>query len=182
MGAKAKQLDLRNIIANYSYFPKQGILFRDVNPVFRSNDALNYITEEFYRRYYDAKIDAVAGIESRGFVIATALAMKFGTGIIMVRKVGKLPGKTLKKSYDIEYGSAVMEIQHDALEKCKNILIADDLIATGGTAVAAAQLIEEAGGKVSGFAFVIELTDLKGVDRLRKLGHKVESLVTFHGE
>jgi adenine phosphoribosyltransferase len=182
VGAKAKQLDLRNIIANYSDFPKQGILFRDVNPVFRSNDALNYITEEFYRRYHGAKIDAVAGIESRGFVIATALAMKFGTGIIMVRKVGKLPGKTLKKSYDIEYGSAVMEIQYDALEKCKNILIADDLIATGGTAVAAAQLIEEAGGKVSGFAFVIELTDLKGVDRLRKLGHKVESLVTFHGE
>ena len=182
MGAKAKQLDLRSIIANYPDFPKQGILFRDVNPVFRNKDALNYIADEFYRRYSDAKIDAVAGIESRGFVIATALAIKFGTGVIMVRKVGKLPGKTLKKSYDIEYGSAVMEIQQNALGKCKDILIADDLIATGGTAVAAAQLIEEAGGKVSGFAFVIELSDLKGGDRLRKLGHRVESLVTFHGE
>lgn len=182
MGVKAKQLDLREIIANYPDFPRPGILFRDINPVFRNNDALNYIADGFYRSYGKFKIDAIAGIESRGFVIATALAMKFGTGMIMVRKAGKLPGKTLKKSYDIEYGSAVMELQSDALGKCKNILIADDLIATGGTAVAAAQLIEEVGGKVAGFAFVIELTDLKGVMRLRKLGYKVQSLVTLHGE
>ena len=182
MGVKAKQLDLHEIIANYPDFPRPGILFRDINPVFRNNDALNYIADEFYRSYGKSKIDAIAGIESRGFVIATALAMKFGTGMIMVRKAGKLPGKTLKKSYDIEYGSAVMELQSDALGKCKNILIADDLIATGGTAVAAAQLIEEVGGKVAGFAFVIELTDLKGVGRLRKLGYKVQSLVTLHEE
>ncbi len=182
MGVKAKQLDLREIITNYPDFPRPGILFRDINPVFRNNDALNYIADGFYRSYGKSKIDAIAGIESRGFVIATALAMKFGTGMIMVRKAGKLPGKTLKKSYDIEYGSAVMELQSDALGKCKNILIADDLIATGGTAVAAAQLIEEVGGKVAGFAFVIELTGLKGVMRLRKLGYKVQSLVTLQGE
>lgn len=182
VGAKAKQFDLCDIIANYPDFPKQGILFRDINPVFRNNEALNYITNEFHRRYSKSKIDAVAGIESRGFVIATALALKFGTGMIMVRKAGKLPGRTLKKSYDIEYGNAVMEIQQDALGKCKNILIADDLIATGGTAVAAANLIEEIGGKVAGFAFVMELKDLKGVDRLRKLGYNVHSLVTFDGE
>jgi adenine phosphoribosyltransferase len=100
----------------------------------------------------------------------------------MIRKAGKLPGKTLKKSYDIEYGSAVMEMQNHAVAKGQNILIADDLIATGGTAVAASQLVEEMGAKVSGFAFVIELTDLKGVDRLRKMGYKVQSLVTFNGE
>jgi adenine phosphoribosyltransferase len=182
VGVKAKQLDLREIIANYPDFPRPGILFRDINPVFRNNDALNYIADEFYRSYGKSQIDAIAGIESRGFVIATALAMKFGTGMIMVRKAGKLPGKTLKKTYDIEYGSAVMELQSDALGKCKNILIADDLIATGGTAVAAAQLIEEVGGKVAGFAFVIELTDLKGVRRLRKLGYKVQSLVTLYEE
>jgi len=179
---KAKQIDLRDIIGNYPDFPKAGILFRDINPVFRRNDALNYIADEFYRRYSKAKVDAVAGIESRGFVVATALAMKFGTGMIMIRKAGKLPGKTLKKSYDIEYGSAVMEMQNHTVAKGQNILIADDLIATGGTAVAASQLVEEMGGKVSGFAFVIELTDLKGADRLRKMGYKVQSLVTFNGE
>jgi adenine phosphoribosyltransferase len=124
----------------------------------------------------------VAGIESRGFIVATALALRFGRGIVMVRKAGKLPGRTVKKSYDIEYGSAVMELQQDAIDKGNSILIADDLIATGGTAVAAAQMIKELGGKVAGFAFIIELSDLKGADRLRKMGYNVVSLVSFHGE
>jgi adenine phosphoribosyltransferase len=100
----------------------------------------------------------------------------------MIRKAGKLPGRTVKKSYDIEYGTAIMELQQDAIDKGDSILIADDLIATGGTAVAAAQMIEELGGKVAGFAFIIELSDLKGADRLRKMGYNVESLVTFRGE
>jgi len=182
VGAKAKQFDLRDIVANYPDFPKPGILFRDINPVFKRNDALNHMADEFYRTFGKAKVDAVAGIESRGFIIATALALKFGKGVVMVRKAGKLPGKTLKKSYDIEYGSAIMELQQTAIKKGENILIADDLIATGGTAVAAAQLIEEIGGKVSGFAFIIELADLHGADRLRKMGYKVQSLVTYHGE
>ncbi len=182
MGAKAKQVNLREIIANYPDFPKQGILFRDINPVFKRNDALNYITDEFYRIYSKAKVDMVAGIESRGFIIATALALRFGKGIVMIRKAGKLPGRTVKKSYDIEYGTAIMELQQDAIDKGDSILIADDLIATGGTAVAAAQMIEELGGKVAGFAFIIELSDLKGADRLRKMGYNVESLVTFRGE
>ncbi len=174
-----KQIDLRQVIGNYPDFPKAGILFRDVNPVFRSSDALGYIADEFHHRFGKAKVEAVAGIESRGFVVATALAIRFGTGMIMIRKAGKLPGKTLKKSYDIEYGSAVMELQHDAIRKGQNVLVADDLIATGGTAVAASQLIEQVGGRVSGFAFVIELGGLKGAERLRKLGYKVQSLVVY---
>jgi adenine phosphoribosyltransferase len=182
VGAKAKQFDLRDIVASYPDFPKPGILFRDINPVFKRNDALNYIADEFYRVYGKTRVDAVAGIESRGFVIATALALKFGKGVVMIRKAGKLPGKTLKKSYDIEYGSATMELQENAIKKGENVLIADDLIATGGTAVAAAQLVEEVGGKVAGFAFIIELSDLHGADRLRKMGYKVQSLVTYHGE
>ncbi len=181
MGAKAKQVNLRDIITNYPDFPKQGILFRDINPVFKRNDALNYIADEFYRIYNRSKVDMVAGIESRGFIIATALALRFGRGIVMIRKAGKLPGMTVKKSYDIEYGAAIMEIQQDAIKKGDSILIADDLIATGGTAEAAAQMIKELGGKVAGFAFIIELSDLKGGDRLRKMGYNVESLVTFHG-
>jgi adenine phosphoribosyltransferase len=182
VGAKAKQVNRRDIIANYPDFPKQGILFRDINPVFKRNDALNYISDEFYRIYSKARVDMVAGIESRGFIVATALALRFGRGIVMVRKAGKLPGRTVKKSYDIEYGSAVMELQQDAIDKGNSILIADDLIATGGTAVAAAQMIKELGGKVAGFAFIIELSDLKGADRLRKMGYNVVSLVSFHGE
>jgi adenine phosphoribosyltransferase len=182
MGAKAKQVNLREIIANYPDFPKQGILFRDINPVFKRNDALNYIAEEFYHTYSRAKVDMVAGIESRGFIIATALALRFGRGIVMIRKAGKLPGRTIKKSYDIEYGTAIMELQQDAIDKGNSILIADDLIATGGTAIAAAQMIKELGGKVAGFAFIIELSDLRGADRLRKMGYNVESLVTFHGK
>jgi adenine phosphoribosyltransferase len=180
--AKAKQVNLRDIIANYPDFPKQGILFRDINPVFKRNDALNYIADEFYRIYNKSKVDMVAGIESRGFIIATALALRFGSGILMIRKAGKLPGRTLKKSYDIEYGTAIMEIQQDAIDKGNNILIADDLIATGGTAEAAAQMIKELGGNIAGFAFIIELSDLKGADRLRRMGYNVESLVTFHGD
>jgi adenine phosphoribosyltransferase len=180
--AKSKQVNLREIIANYPDFPKEGILFRDINPVFKRNDALNYIVDEFYRIYSKAKVDLVAGIESRGFIIATALALRLGKGIVMIRKAGKLPGRTVKKSYDIEYGTAIMELQQDAIDKGDSILIADDLIATGGTAVAAAQMIEELGGKVAGFAFIIELSDLKGADRLRKMGYNVESLVTFRGE
>ncbi|TLY03672.1 MAG: adenine phosphoribosyltransferase [Thaumarchaeota archaeon] len=182
MGTKAKQLDLRDIVTSYPDFPKPGILFRDINPVFKRNDALNHITDEFYRRYGRARVDVVAGIESRGFIIATALALKFGKGVVMVRKAGKLPGKTLKRSYDIEYGSATMELQQNAISKGENVLIADDLIATGGTAAAAAQLVEELGGKVAGFAFIIELSDMRGADRLRKMGYKVQSLVTYHGE
>ncbi len=182
MGTKAKQVNLRDIIANFPDFPKQGILFRDINPVLKRNDALNYIADEFHRIYSKTKVDRVAGIESRGFIIATALALRFGKGIVMIRKAGKLPGRTVKKSYDIEYGTAIMELQQDAIDKGSSILIADDLIATGGTAIAAAHMIKELGGKVAGFAFIIELSDLKGADRLRKMGHNVESLVTFHGE
>ncbi|HEU0144865.1 MAG TPA: adenine phosphoribosyltransferase [Nitrososphaera sp.] len=182
MRAKSKQVNLREIIANYPDFPKEGILFRDINPVFKRNDALNYIADEFYRIYSKSKVDLVAGIESRGFIIATALALRFGKGIVMIRKAGKLPGRTIKKSYDIEYGTAIMELQQDAIDKGDSILIADDLIATGGTAVAAAQMIKELGGKVAGFAFIIELSDLEGADRLRKMGYNVESLVTFSGE
>jgi adenine phosphoribosyltransferase len=177
---QSKQLDLQEIIANYPDFPKRGILFRDINPVFRRNDALNYITDELYRAFSNSKVDAIAGIESRGFVPATALALKFGKGMIMIRKAGKLPGKTRKKEYDIEYGSAVMELQDDAIQSGQHVLIADDLIATGGTAMAAAKLVEESGGKVTGFAFIIELAGLNGAERLRKMGYNIHSLVVYH--
>lgn len=177
---KAKvKVNLDRIITKHPDFPKPGILFRDINPVFRNHGALKFIAAQFSRKFAKSRFDAVAGIESRGFVVATALAMKAGTGVVMIRKAGKLPGTTIKKSYDIEYGSATMELQDGAVKKGQKVLIADDLIATGGTAVAAAQLVEELGGKVVGFAFVIELAGLKGADRLREMGYRVESLVVY---
>jgi adenine phosphoribosyltransferase len=173
------KIDLRKLVQEYQNFPKQGILFRDINPVYRDNDALNQISNEFYSRFRGLQLDYVGGIESRGFVIATVLALKFGKGMIMIRKTGKLPGQTIKKSYDIEYGRSEMELQQNAVKSGQNILIADDLIATGGSAIAAASLIEELGGRVAGFAFVIELASMDGADKLRKMGYKVHSLVTY---
>lgn len=172
-------MNLDRIITKHPDFPKPGILFRDINPVFRNAGALKYLADAFSRAFPKSKFDSVAGIESRGFVVATALAMKAGKGVIMIRKAGKLPGNTVKKSYDIEYGNATMEIQDGAVKKGSRVLIADDLIATGGTAVAAAQLVEELGGKVAGFAFVIELAGLRGAERLRAMGYNVESLVVY---
>lgn len=174
------KLDLDRMLTKYPDFPKPGILFRDINPVFRNAKALKFIASEFSRKFAKSRFDAVAGIESRGFVVAAALAMKAGKGMIMIRKEGKLPGDTVKKAYDIEYGNATMELQSGAVKKGQKVLIADDLIATGGTAVAAAQLIEELGGKVAGFAFVIELASLKGAERLREMGYKVETLVKYN--
>ena len=170
MSMTANRIDLHKLIHNCPDFPRQGIMFRDINPVFRNNEALNYISDEFYCRFRKFKIDYIGGIESRGFVIATALALKFGKGMIMIRKAGKLPGQTIKKSYDIEYGSAAMEIQKDALNHDQRILIADDLIATGGTAIAAARLVEELGGKVAGFAIVIELGSTQWSEQVEKDG------------
>lgn len=173
----ASKVNLDRIITKHPDFPKPGILFRDINPVFRNPGALKFIAGEFSKKFKG--FDSVAGIESRGFVVATALAVKANKGVVMIRKAGKLPGDTIKKSYDIEYGSATMELQSGAIKKGQKVLIADDLIATGGTAVAAAQLVEELGGRVAGFAFVIELAGLRGADRLREMGYKVHSLVAY---
>jgi adenine phosphoribosyltransferase len=172
-------IDLSALISNCPDFPRKGIMFRDINPLFRTDHALHYLSNELHRRFNNIPVDSIAGIESRGFVIATALAIIFGKGLIMIRKAGKLPGNTIKESYDIEYGSAVMELQRDAVKPRQNVLIADDLIATGGSAIAAARLIEELGGNVTGFAFVMELTHLNGGNKLRTLGYKVQSLVVY---
>lgn len=172
-------VDLFSLISNCPDFPRKGIIFRDINPLLRTDHALHYISNELYHRFNKVTFESIAGIESRGFVIATALALKFDKGLIMIRKAGKLPGHTLKESYDIEYGSAVMEIQKDAIKPRQNVLIADDLIATGGSAVAAARLVEKLGGTVTGFAFVIELDNLDGANKLRSLGYNVQSLVVY---
>ncbi|MEM2759985.1 MAG: adenine phosphoribosyltransferase [Nitrososphaerales archaeon] len=170
-------MNLESVIRSYQDFPKKGVLFRDISPILRDPKVMQYVVDQFYEYYKNKKIDLVAGIESRGFIFACALGLKFNKGMVIIRKQGKLPGKTLNLPYNIEYGNAVMEIQCDAINKGENVLIADDLIATGGTAKASAELIERLGGNVSGFAFVIELAGLKGRALLQ--GYDVYSLVKY---
>ena len=170
-------MELRNKISEYKDFPKKGILFRDFNPILKDPSALEYVVDEFSKKFHPNDIDVFAGIESRGFILACALAQKYNKGMILLRKAGKLPGKTVKVSYSIEYGKAEMEIQKTALEKNERVLICDDLLATGGTAKAAAKLIEKLHCKVIGFAFIIELTDLKGIQKIKD--YRTESLVQY---
>lgn len=172
-------LDLKRLIRDFPDFPKEGIIFRDINPLISDGNALNYISEEFYRRFITKRPAVIAGIESRGFIIATCIAMKFGLGVIMIRKAGKLPGKTSRQSYQIEYGTAEMEIQQGSITPGQNVIIADDLIATGGTALAAARLLHGEGANISGFAILIELNDLKGGASLRDLGYNIQSLIVY---
>ncbi len=170
---------IQSLIKNYPDFPKQGILFRDLTPVFRDSQSLILLGEYFYEKCKTTHIDYVAGIEARGFMLSTILGLKFNRGVVMIRKAGKLPGNTLKQAYDIEYGNAVMEVQSEAIKKNQDVLIADDLLATGGTAIAAAKLVEELGGNVVGFVFIIELSSLGGGKLLQEKGYSVNSMVIY---
>ncbi|MBI3254120.1 MAG: adenine phosphoribosyltransferase [Nitrosopumilales archaeon] len=170
-------MNLRDKIDEYPDFPKKGIFFRDISPILKDPSALSYVIDEFSRCFHPNDVDVLAGIESRGFPLACALAIKYNKGMIMIRKQGKLPGQTKKLSYSIEYGKAIMEIQKRAIKKGQRVLICDDLLATGGTAKTAANLIEKIGGKVAGFAFLIELTNLNGIKKISS--YKCESLVKY---
>ncbi len=170
-------MNLREKIAEYPNFPKKGILFRDFSPILKDPAAFSLIVDEFSKHFHPKEIDLFAGIESRGFILASVLASRYNKGMIMIRKVGKLPGKIVKLSYTIEYGKDTIEIQKDIIKKGQRILICDDLLATGGTAKASAKLIEKVGGKISGFAFIIELTELNGMKGISK--YDCKSLVKY---
>ena len=177
---ESENINLLSLIRDCPNFPKPGIMFRDVSPVYSSYKALNYVADQFENILRDNTFDTVVGIESRGFVVATLLALRFKKGLTMVRKAGKLPRDTIKKAYDIEYGSAIMEIQRDALSEGQTVLVVDDLIATGGTARAAVELVIEAGGKIAALAILVELANLLGASKLRDIGYTVHSLVVYH--
>jgi adenine phosphoribosyltransferase len=170
-------MNLKRIIAEYPNFPKKGILFRDFSPILNDPAAMSFVAEEFSKRFHPGDVDVFAGIESRGFITASILAQKYNKGMVMLRKAGKLPGKTVKISYTIEYGKAVLEIQKNVLKKDERVVICDDLLATGGTANAAAKLVEKMGAKVTGFTFIIELTELNGNKKLSN--YKTVSLVQY---
>ena len=170
-------MELKERISEYPNFPKKGILFRDFSPMLKDPSAMSVVVEEFEKQYHVKDIDVFVGIESRGFILASILAQKYDKGMVLLRKAGKLPGKTVKTSYTIEYGKAVLEIQKTALNKGERVVICDDLLATGGTAKAAAKLVEKMEGKVTGFAFIIELTELGGVKKINE--YKTVSLVQY---
>ncbi|MDX1441069.1 MAG: adenine phosphoribosyltransferase [Nitrosopumilaceae archaeon] len=170
-------MNLKEKISEYPDFPKKGILFRDFSPILKDPSALSYIAEEFTKFFHPKDVDLFAGIESRGFLLAGILASHYKKGMVMIRKAGKLPGKTTKLSYTIEYGKDTIEIQKDLIKKGQKIIICDDLLATGGTAKASGKLIEKIGGKITGFAFIIELTELDGMKGISK--YKCKSLVKY---
>jgi len=161
-------------------FPKPGIMFRDITTLLLDPEGMKKTIEILYNRYKDKNIDAVAGIEARGFIIAGILADKLGVGLIPIRKPGKLPFETISQEYDLEYGTDKVEIHKDAINLGQNILLVDDLIATGGTAEASAILIEKLGGRIHEIGFIIELKDLKGRNKLAKW--PVYSILDFEGE
>lgn len=171
---------IRGKIRTIPNFPKQGIMFRDITTLLKDNQAMEKVIKIFVDRYKDKKIDIIAGIESRGFIFGAALADKINVGFIPIRKPGKLPYEKIREEYALEYGKDAVEVHKDAVKPGDNILLVDDLLATGGTMQAAGKLIEKLGGKIEECCFLIELPDLKGREKLRKWN--VFSIVKFEGK
>jgi len=162
-----EEFDLRKAVREIPDFPKKGILFYDITTLLKDAKAFQRTIDILGNRYIDKDIDTILAIDARGFIIGSALAYKLGKGIVLVRKTGKLPYKTVKTSYRLEYGVDKIEMHKDAVSKGNNVLIIDDLLATGGTASAAIQLVKKSGGKVVECAFVIELLGLNGRKKLK---------------
>ena len=169
--------DLKMMIRDIPDFPKKGVIFKDITTLLSNAKAFATSIDLIGDRYIDKKVDLVVGAEARGFVIGAALAYRLNAGVIMIRKTGKLPYRTVKTLYELEYGTDELEIHEDAISEGNRVLIVDDLLATGGTASAAAALVQKLRGKVVGFAFLVELSFLKGRDRLNE--HEVFSLIRF---
>ncbi len=174
-------MNLKDFIRSIPDYPKKGILFRDITTLIKDQNAFEETINQIVERSKKYRFNKIAAIESRGFVFASAVSYLLKKPFIMLRKKNKLPGEVHSIDFELEYGTATIEVHKDSIEKNDNVLIIDDLIATGGTAEAAAKLIEISGGKVSCFVFVINLFDLDGSDNLDKKGYKVENLIEFPG-
>jgi adenine phosphoribosyltransferase len=175
-------LPIKSLIRTIPHYPKQGIQFRDITTLLKDPVGFRMVIDALSQHYSGKKIDKIAGIEARGFIIGAALAYKLGVGFVPVRKSGKLPAETIGHDYALEYGADRVEIHIDAISKGEQVLLVDDLIATGGTAEAAVALIQKLGGDVIGCAFVIDLPDLGGTKRLIESGIKTFSLCEFEGD
>lgn len=173
---------LRDVIRTIPDYPKPGIQFRDVTTLMQDARAFRTAVDTLVQPWAGVRIDKVAGIEARGFILGGAVAHQLSTGFAPVRKRGKLPHETLIEEYELEYGDDAVEIHIDAIAAGDKVLVIDDLIATGGTAEAAIKLLRRAGAEVVGAAFLVDLPDLGGADRVRAMGVQVSSLVAFEGE
>src|SRR5215475_10515392 len=174
-------MDFADTIRSIPDHPKPGIVFRDITTLLGNPRAFRAAVDQLVQPYAGMRIDKVAGIEARGFILGGAVAHQLSTGFVPIRKKGKLPHTVIGEDYDLEYGKDRVEIHADALEKGERVLLVDDLIATGGTAYAGIRLLERAGAHVVGCSFVIELPDLGGADKLRAIGKPVSTLVAFEG-
>jgi adenine phosphoribosyltransferase len=173
---------VRDYIRTIADFPHEGIMFRDVTTLFADPRGLRMAVDQLLHPWSGQPIDAVAGLEARGFILGGAIAHQLGKGFVPIRKKGKLPGAVISEAYVLEYGEAVMEMHDDSLAPGARVLLVDDLLATGGTAEAGIRLIERLGGTVVGCAFVIDLPDLGGRARLEAMGHDVHALCAFEGD
>ena len=174
-------MDLKEFIRSIQDYPKKGILFRDITTLIKNEKAFKATVDQIIERSKKFQIDKIAAIESRGFVFASAVSYLLNKPFIMLRKKNKLPAETHSVDFELEYGTATIEVHKDSIDKNDSVLIIDDLIATGGTAEAAAKLIKMSGGKITAFIFVINLFDLGGSNNLIQQGYKVENLLDFPG-
>ena len=174
-------MNLKDFIRSIQDYPKKGILFRDITTLIKDEKAFSETIDQIVEKSNKFQFDKIAAIESRGFVFASAVSYILKKPFIMLRKKNKLPADVYSVDFELEYGTATIEVHKDSIKKNENVLVIDDLIATGGTAEAAAKLIEISGGKVACFVFVINLFDLNGSDKLINKGYKVENLIEFPG-
>jgi adenine phosphoribosyltransferase len=173
----SKAEDLKSLIRDLPDYPVKGVIFRDLTPLFKDQAAFRWAISRLASKYGGGKVDVVAAVEARGFIVGAPLAMELRVGFVPLRKPGKLPWKKEKVTYQLEYGQESIEIHEDAIKRGQRVLLVDDLLATGGTASAAAKLIERLGGKVVGMAFVVELAYLQGRKKLE--GYDVGSLLVY---
>ena len=175
-------MTIKSHIRTIPHYPKQGVMYRDITTLLKDSVSFRATINELVNRYTGAKIDVVAAVEARGFIIGAALAFQLDVGFVPIRKKGKLPAETVGQDYELEYGTDRIEMHVDAVSNGDYVLLVDDLIATGGTAEAACKLVENMGGKISECCFVVDLPDLGGRKRLEENGQKVFSLCEFEGD
>jgi|SRR5919108_5626519 adenine phosphoribosyltransferase len=177
MATTRETIDIAALIRDIPDFPQPGVLFKDITTLIKDGAAFRYVIDRLTEPYRDARIDRVVGIESRGFIFAAPIADRLGAGIVPIRKAGKLPAPSIRRAYQLEYGSNTLEMHSDAIEAGQRVLLVDDVLATGGSAAAAIELVEQLGGTIAGVAVVVELAFLNGRDRLR--GYDLLSLVRY---
>lgn len=177
-------MTIKSRIRTVPDYPKKGIMFRDITTLIKDPVGFRLVIDSLTQRYItrDIKFDVIVGIESRGFIIGGALSYTLGRGFVPIRKKGKLPAETIKHEYELEYGTDIIEIHKDAIGKGDRVLIVDDLLATGGTALAAATLIEKLGGTVAEMCFIVDLPDVGGRKKVEAKGYKVFALTEFEGD